>query len=166
MIRKIVQTNSIELDEVTATTIPKRVKDRIKKVPVIPETCENKLDTGHKSRPRPTVLKDLKSPIPPSVDKSKLVEAESGSGAENTENESDKTPRWKKKLVDTSSGIWQTSASKLTSSKANVSNKLTSVVQLAKKVTITFQWVEWSKVSSYHPAQTGPKVAPVPSQTC
>jgi len=135
------------LDEITAKTIPKRSKDRVKKVPVIPESgCEIVQEKGHKSRPRPTVLVDLKSPNPP-IEKSKRLAAVaaavketkgSESLPENAENESSNTPKWRKKLADTSSGIWQSSANKLTTSKANVSNRLTSVVQLAKKVSYSF----------------------------
>ena len=63
---------------------------------------------------------------------SKPEKEEEDNGEEAVEEDGTSTPRWKK-LVDTSSGFWQTSTTKISSSKANVSNKFSSVVLLAKK---------------------------------
>lgn len=144
VIRKIVATNSIELDEITANTIPKRSRDKVKKVPIIPESFENKVEKSEKTITGPTILNNFKSSnlSKESGQTKALPEDNIQPNLENSESEVSNTPKWKK-LVDTSSGIWQTSATKISSSKANVSNTFSSVVQLAKKVEnlLTFNYI-------------------------
>ena len=140
VILKIVATNSIDIDDITA--FPPSIIQLIKPIATIPETTV--VLASPPKRPI-TPIPDkaaATNPTKNNSEKNNSIETEPDGNKDGSRKSSNagsiegsdgpSTPRWKR-LVDTSSGIWQTSTSKISSSKANVSNKFTSVVLLAKK---------------------------------
>lgn len=121
IIQKIVATNSVDIDDKFVLT-PNQIP--ILEKPVILASPSPKL----KNRGIPPIPEN---PGPDAKKSDAKLDPEIVDEAAGLEDQSS-TPRWRK-LVDTSSGIWQTSTAKISSSKVNVSNKFSSVVLLAKK---------------------------------
>lgn len=121
VIQKIVATNSVDIDDKCVYS-PNQMS--IPEKPVILASPSPKL----KNRGIPPIPENPSPDTKKSDAKTDPDLVDEGAGLEDQSS----TPRWRK-LVDTSSGIWQTSTAKLSSSKVNVSNKFSSVVLLAKK---------------------------------
>ena len=121
VIKMIVATNSVDIDDKCVFS-PNQIP--IPEKPVILASPSPKL----KNRGIPPIPENPSPDVRESESKSDQGKGDNGADVEDTQT----VLRWRK-LVDTSSGIWQTSTAKISSSTTNVSNKFSSVVLLAKK---------------------------------